>query len=148
AAPGAAAFEEGGNDAGLGTSDGGRGGLRRVPQRARRAGDDDAAAEIDEMLLHPAFGALGIPHLPPGLLAVGHLERPALALEHPLEGIAGAGADAEIDLVGPEADEARPIRGARGDRQREEARRQEPEDPAHGYSDVLTPDSRCLNPRV
>ena len=79
----------------------------RLAQRRMGRRDDDVALAHQQALVDPAAGALPIADLPIVLVLADDLDRHALALEHPIDGVAAARAGAHVDLVGSHHGEAR-----------------------------------------
>ena len=57
--------------------------------------------------MHPTLGPLPVADAPPMLELPGNLDRQVLAREHPVDRVAVAGAGAQIDPVGMQADKTR-----------------------------------------
>ena len=80
---------------------------RGLMQVGRFRGDDKAALAGQQALVDPAAGPLPIADFAPILVFCDDFDRHGLALEHPVDGVARAGAGADIDLVRPQGGEAR-----------------------------------------
>src|SRR5438874_1693140 len=106
-APGAAAFNEPADDARLGARNNRRVRLRLPKEQPHTTFDDDGALAAQHALMHPAGCAFPVADAAPMLELPGDLDRHLLARQHPLDRVAVAGAGAQIDLVGMQADETR-----------------------------------------
>src|SRR3546814_6093257 len=70
----------------------------------------DVCSSDLHLLVHPALDPVGVADLAPGVELRDHFDRQVLALVHPLDRVAHAGAGADVDLAGTQRDIA-------GDRQ-------------------------------
>src|SRR3546814_12013865 len=64
----------------------------------------DVCSSDLHLLVHPALDPVGVADLAPGVELRDHFDRQVLALVHPLDRVAHAGAGADVDLAGTQRD--------------------------------------------